>query len=273
MKHRRLFDLRVRHEYFAGRGCPDLRISPQPTSDGARALARHRLLARPCPDGLEILGPVDDAGQPFITLTDLRLTFAVQVTHADFHHYTDLTAWAALPAPLYRGAHADGGGALTLAAGDPPLPAGAAASIHITGITADWLAAPPRFTLELPATRAAWVFYLLTARPTATAPEIRDGEPGRDLAFERVLLGADGVTAGDDPVGHHLLATHPDRRCFRFTSTRPLACRSAPTRGLALHLGDELLLRELGSPDIRSRAAISLPDAASQHSLFRVIEY
>jgi len=272
VKHRRLFDIRVRHEFFAGRGCPDLAIAP--STRGISVLQRQRLLARPSQDGLEIIAGVDVLDDPVIPLlNDLRLEFAVRVTDDEFFHYTDSGPWDAVAAPVYRGAHADGG-PLILTADDRPAAPGVAARIEVSDVTAAWLAAPPRFTLELKSPAAAWVFYLLTARPNGALPELRVDDPQPGLAFERVLLTPDAVAEADDPVGHHLLVQNPGRRCVRFASTSPITSRCAPTRGLALHLGGELLLRELGSPDLRSRAALKLlPDQPAQPSLYRVIEY
>lgn len=272
MKHRRLFDIRVRHQYFAGRACPDLVVAP--STRGLSVLQRQRLLARTSPDGLEVIAGVDELGDPAIPfLNDLRIEFAVHVTDDDFYHYTDTGAWDAVAAPVYRDARAEGG-ALILAAGDRVASPGPAARIEISGVTAAWLAAPPRFTLELKSPAAAWVFYLLTARPNGALPELRIDDAQAGLAFERVLLAPGAVAEADDPVGHHLLVQHPGRRCVRFASTAPITSRSAATRGLALHLGGELLLHELGSPDLRSRAALKLmPDQPAQPSLYRVIEY
>lgn len=275
MKYRRLFDLRVRHDYDPDGRCHDLRVDPRAWHpDGARALARHRLLARPLPDGVEVVAPVDDASRPVVGFAeDLRLSFDVRVTGADFPHYTDLGAWAGLARPIYRGRGA-AGGALDLGSETLTRPPDVAAGVEIRGITSEWLAAPPRFTLELQASQALWVFYLLTDRPGDALPQIEDGDPERALAFGRQLLSPESVTAADDPVGHRLLARHPGRRCFRMISSSPIACRRAPLRGLALRLGDELLLRELSNPLMSSRSTVTAePAAVPRNSLYRVIEY
>lgn len=275
MKHRRLFDLRIRHAFHEDGGCPELRIEPRawhPT--GARALARHRLRAIPRPDGIEVVAEVDGDGKPTIALSDdLTLAFDVRVTGPDFAHYTDPAAWAATARPTYRSSSPDGG-PLTLGAGALAPPQGTDASVEIAGASAAWLAKPPRFFIDLPARQAHWAFYLLTARPNGLPPTIRDGEAARALGFARALLSPDDLAAADDPVGHRLLARHPDRRCFRLTSDRPIACRRAPIRQLALYLGEELLLRELANPPITHHATLRVePDKPPRPSLFRVIEY
>lgn len=274
MKHRRLFDLRVRHAYDGGGGCPDLQIVPRAWHpSGARALTRHRLLALPRPGGLEVACEVGGDGQPTIALSDLTLGFDVRVTGPDFAHYTDPAVWQDITRPTYRGSSADGG-PLALGAGALAYPPDVAAAIEVSGLSAAWLAAPPRFYLDLPARSAHWVYYLLTARPNGLPPTITDGEPARALVFARALLSFDTTTAADDPVGHRLLARHPDRRCFRMLSDRTIACRRAPVRQLALYLGEELLLRELSNPPVSSHATVKVePDEPPRPSLFRVIEY
>ncbi len=271
MRHRRLFDLRVRHAFHAGGGSPDLEIEPRAWHPGgARALARHRLLARPRPDGLEILAELDAHGEPQIRLSDdLTLGFDVRVTGPDFAHTTDLEPWTGLAAPTYRGS-APAGGALTLGHASTPHPHMVAAGIEISGITAAWLTAPPRFTLELPARRALWVYYLMTTRGDGASPQIRDLEPSRALEFQGEQL-APGT---DDPIGHRLVARHPERRCHRFTSARPIACHRAPLRQLALMLGQDLLIQDLPNPAIHSHATIKVgPAQEPSNTLFRVIEY
>jgi hypothetical protein len=272
VKHRRLFDLRVRHAFHEGGVCPDVRVEPRTRlPDGARALARHRLHAVPRPDGLEIVAEVGDDDTPLIDPTGLQIGFDVRVTGPDFAHYTDPSTWKNFPRPTYRGS-SPAGGTLSLASGPEGHPPDVAAAVEIAGVAPGWLAAPPRFYLDLPAREALWVYYLVTTRPNGHPPEIKDGEPARNLAFTRTLL-SPAETAGD-PVGAGLLARHPDRRCFRMISERPVACRRAPLRQLALYLGDELLLRELSNPPISSHATLRVePQEQPRPSLFRVIEY
>jgi hypothetical protein len=273
MSHRRLFDVQVLHDFFpAGAACPDLRIEPRGWArSGVRALARHRLLARLCPGGVEVVGPVDGDGRPVVDLEGLALSFDVKVTGADFTRYTDLTDWDGRDLPTYRGSDA-AGGPLARVTEPGARPPDVAAGLEISGVSAAWLAAPPRFTLALQSRRAWWVYYLLTARQSGPDPEIRDGDPERALAFDRVLLGP-GLSASDDRVGHGLLARHPDRRCFRFLSARPIAARRTPARGLSLYLGPEQLVRELPNPDIHSQTTLAVaPEGAARGALSCVLE-
>ena len=226
------------------------------------------------PRPIDLAAPVDDLARPLVAYAaDLALDFDVRATGPDFAHYTDTTAWESAARPTYRGSD-PAGSKLSLQSGTTDLAPGVAAGIEVSGITAAWLAAPPRFTLELPARAATWVYYALTARPEGLLPQITDGEPGRAIAFARAPLTPGEVDPAADPVGHRLLAQHPGRRCFRFVSDRAIACRRAPVRRLALHLGDELLIRELGGPAHDAHAALVLqPDQPPRDCLFRVIEY
>jgi len=266
VKHAPLFSLAIRHEYLAGAPSRDLDISPHTGPDGARALARHRLLTRQRPGELLVLAPLAAGGEPVVTISDLLLRFDVRVASPDFAHYTDTRHWP--ERPQFRGTTP---GPLALAAG-PPLAHDVAASLEIAGVDRTWLADPPRFTLELAAPNPHWVFYTLTARAGDVLPEIRDDEPGRGIAFTRVPL-AD-VDPADDLVGHRLAARNPGRRGFRFTSVDPVPTRRVARRQLALYLGADLLLRELPCPSIHSPTTIRAQSPAEpRESLFRVIEY
>lgn len=271
---RRLFDICVRHESFAAGVCPDVRLVPRAWHPGGvRALARHRLLARQRPDGLEILVDVDPEGHTAVALSDLPpLEFDLQIVGPDLAHYTDLDAWDHVPLPTYRGA-GPAGGALELGPGVASPPPGVAAGVEISGTSATWLDAPPRFSLELPSARALWVYYLLTSRTGDTAPTIVDREPGRALEFRREFLTTDLVQA-DDPVGHDLVSRNLGRRCFRMTSAQALPASRVPVRHLALALGDEILISELSNPLIHSHARLTVePSPEPRRALFRVIEY
>jgi len=266
VRHAPLFSVAIGHEYLAGAPSPDLEISPHDGQDGARALARHRLIARPRPGELQVLAPLDPDDRPVVTIANLPLRFDLRVTGPDFASYTDTRNW-----PQNPRFHGTTSGPLALAAG-PPLAHGVVASLEIAGVDASWLAAPRRFTLALPATNPHWVFYTLTARPGDVLPEIRDDEPGRGIAFTRVPL-AD-VDPSEDLVGHRLAARNPGRRAFRFTSVEPVPTRRAARRQLALYLGGDLLLRELPCPSIHSPTTIRAQSPAEpRESLFRVIEY
>lgn len=274
MRYQRLFDLRIDHGFCTGARCSDVRIEPRAWhASGVRALARHRLVVRAQPGGLEIVGPVDGNDRPFINLADeLRLGFDVRVTGPDFAHYTDFATWPAIEKPVFHGSD-PAGGALGLGSGPSP-PQGVAAGIEISGINGAWLSAPPRFVLEFQARKALWVFYLITPRQTAALPEIVDGEPLRALTFARRLLSPDNTSATADPVGYRLMASYPERRCFRMASDRLITGQRAPLRRLALHLGDEILLRELPNPSIHSHTTLKVePSPEPCNSLFRVIEF
>lgn len=274
MRYRRLFDVRTRHDYFLGGPCPDLAIELRAwPSMHARMLSRHRLVARPQPDGVEILGPVDDTDQPLVAFADeLRVSFDVRVSGDGFAHYTDLSGWPQHDRAFFRGEGPSGGPlALNSSFVAPP---GVIAGIEIVGISAAWLAAPPRFVLELKAQQTLWAFYLLTARPGDLSPQIVDGEQERALEFQPEILSFMKTARADDPVGHGLLVRHPDRRCFRMLSRRAIACRSAPLRRLGLQLGGETLIRELPGPSIHDHALVRpAPVSELQSSLFRVIEF
>lgn len=273
MRYRRLFEVEVRHEFDGDVGSPDLEIEPRTwRDDGRRMLERQRLIARPRPGGVEVLAEVDGEGKPRISLEGgIRLAFDLRVG-GDFILYTDVDAWASAPLPTYR-ASSPGGGPLALEVGEAGPRAGIVAALEIVGVTDEWIAAPPRFTLDLAAQRARWVYYLITGRDAAGPPKIEDRRQGGGLAFTVAELG-EATSEADDPVGRRLQGLHAGRRCFRLTSASAVVCRRAPLRRLALLLGDEVLVPELPNPSIHSRSRLKVEaDDEPTTTLFRVLEY
>ncbi len=273
MRYQRIFELQIRHGYYVDGRCTDLAIEPSTSEDGERALARHRLLAKPRAGGLEVVGPVDGEGKPFIALEGLRLRFDLRIASSNFVRATDLATWTKLVAPRYRNKSGVTGKLELAEKAASPHPPGIAAAVQISNISSSWLAKPPSFTLELSPLSTLWVYYLTTTRSNGAAPQISDSDPERPLAFESTLLSPNDALASSDPIGHGLLRRYPDRRCFRLISGQLLACQQAPRRKLALYLGDELLIRELANPAIQDFTILTLEPNKPRDSLFRVVEF
>ncbi|MCA9662463.1 MAG: hypothetical protein KC486_29255 [Myxococcales bacterium] len=204
-------------------------------------------------------------------LDGLRLAFDLRAS-GDFIHYTDVDGWLAAAPTIYR-ASSPVGGPLAPSRGDQRLPPEVAAAVEIDGLTGAWIAAPPRYTLDLTARSARWVYYLLTTRAVAGSPKIEDRGSAAALSFAVAEL-SDETSTLDDPTGGRLVAARPGGRCFRLTSASRVPSRRTPRRHLALLLGEDLLIPELANPSIRSRsrlraAAQDEPDS----TLFRVLEF
>jgi hypothetical protein len=270
VRHQTLLELRVTHDGYPGGRCTGVRVEPSAWHPaGTRALERHRLLARPRPDGLDVLGRVDERGRPFIELADLTLRFDLHARDAELALRTDLAPLLRLAAPTFRRARS--GTELKLRDGDVALPAGMLAGVELAGVGASWLRSARRFTVPLPARQALWVYYLVTQHK-GEPPRIVDSDGERALRFHSEPLTDAAVVTASDPVGAALLARHAARTCYRLTSDRPLA--GAPVRGLSLHRGDLLLAAELPSPSLRNHATLAPPDGSRpRDALYHVLEY
>jgi hypothetical protein len=276
MKYMRLFEIQVEHAAYPG-GSADLRLRPRAGhASGERALARHRLLARLRPGAIEVLVPVGDGSppQPLTRLPHgLQLGFELEAPGAAAAQLTDTAAWQGLAVPTYGN---DGvKPALLLAEGatgpgDRPAP-GCVARVEITGIDTQWLAAAPRFTVHLAARQMPWVYYALTRRAQATAPHIEDrhGKPALKFGVKRLTP----RNAQLDARGRALLAQHPDHRCWRLLSRRPVPLQAGGHAPLALYAGPELLIAQLGAPPLQQSTVLALKPAQPSHCLYRVVRY
>jgi hypothetical protein len=100
VKHQTLLELRVAHDGYPDGRCTDARIEPRAWEpNGTRALERHRLLARHRPDGLDVLGRVDDRGRPFLDFDDLTLGFDLRASDGELLLRSDLAPLQKLAAP------------------------------------------------------------------------------------------------------------------------------------------------------------------------------
>jgi hypothetical protein len=276
MKVLRLFEIRVEHAAFPGGGA-DLRLRPRAGhAAGDRALARHRLLVRARPGAVEVLVAVGDGTppQPLTRLPQgLHLDFELEAPGAAVAQLTDTTAWRALAVPTYGNEGAKP--ALHLAdgasgPGDRPA-AGCVARVEIRGLDTQWLSAPPSFTVHLAARQMPWVYYALTRGPQAAAPHIEDhhGKPALKFAVKRLTP----RNAQHDARGRALLAQHPDHRCWRLLSRRPVPLQAGGRAPLALYAGTELLIGALGAPPLQQSTVLALKPAQPSHCLYRVVRY
>ncbi len=273
MRYLPLAELRIQHAYYRSGRCPDLVATPSPA--GARVLANHRLLAKPRPDGLLVLAPVDAEGAPFIPLAaDTNLGLHLRADNPDLVHFTDLAPLRAAISPLYTSTGR--GGELTLGSrpGQSRPPPGVFAEIELQGLDAAWLlGGPARFTISLAARRARWLYYVVTDLKDADI-ELIDGDLS-PLSFQP-SHGVDLRAAPDpsDPRAAELAARYPDARLLRFVSAAPVACAEEPRRRLELRIGGQPLPLRLANPAFTSHAEFTVDTIPQrQESLFRVVKH
>jgi hypothetical protein len=271
VRYQPLFMLQVRHAGYPDGRCDHVQLvarSDHPS--GERALARHRLLVRTRPHGIEVMARVEGQGaelRPTVALDRLSLGFELRAIGSGFATNTDLAAWAnTTGVPHY----VTDAGQLQLASPGPSAAANVLARIDVHDVSAAWLAEPPTFTLEFAPRSTLWVYYLLTKRGQGEDPHIEDGDRKHPLAFVRKRLTAANTPASVDPIGARLLQRNPEHRCHRLVSKRPVAWRQTARRQLSLYLGDELLIRELATPSLQNSAILAKP---RRETLYRVVVY
>ncbi|MDY7013933.1 MAG: hypothetical protein SVX43_10125 [Cyanobacteriota bacterium] len=91
MNYQGLFELSIVHDYYHNRVCPDLNIEPTP--ECRQILASHRLLVKNKVNGIQVIVPVTETGQPWLKLTDdLVFTFLLKIKNSSFLDFTHINA-------------------------------------------------------------------------------------------------------------------------------------------------------------------------------------
>ncbi|MFP5274392.1 hypothetical protein [Coleofasciculus sp.] len=91
MNYQGLFELSIIHDYYQNKVCPDLNIEPTP--ECRQILARHRLLVKNKVNGIQVIVPVTETGQPWLELTDdLVFTFLLKIKNSSFLDFTHINA-------------------------------------------------------------------------------------------------------------------------------------------------------------------------------------
>jgi len=275
----RLFDISVQHPAYPNGRCMDARIVSHPThASGERALARHRMLARVRPGGIEVAVRVDQDAtgiRPALAWPDsLVLGFEMTVAGPDFASLTNLNAHGQGMVPIYRNGVGAAGPAQFGLHGEVERPApGVVLLVEVSGLRPAWLAAPPQFGLALAVRQLPWVYYVLTRRMHSDTPRIEAGTGGSSPSFSCKQLTSGNTPLRADPMGRALMRQFAPSRCYRLLSRRPLAMPGAGTPRLGLHVGTELLVPDLPRPSPHSSTMLAVGAAAQQACLYRVVEY
>jgi hypothetical protein len=268
-----LLDVRVRHPYYPGGHCPDLRAEPTPAS--ASILRRHRAIVRPRPGGLLVLTPALEGGEPFLPLpAGTTLTFYLRCESPDFALFTDLSGWARGTTPLYTNAGPlPAAGDLALGSRPVRPPRGVSAEVEIVSVDHGWAQrGPTSFDVPLRPKGLRWAYYFVTdiEQPASAFHLVNaDGSGGGGPSFgddNRTDLGADPDPS--DAVAAELAERYPARRRVRFVSDAPVPCRKAPYARLELRLGGERLRGGLPNPPLGNLSTL-----AKQETRFQVLKH
>jgi hypothetical protein len=271
-----LFGLRLRHDYHPDGICRD--VKAEPTARTRRQIARHRLRLRELPDGFDLSAPLAADGKGLLVAVPPGELFEFELRphNADFALFTDLAALADKSDPVYTNAKlgARDGPVLRLAERKPPRARDAKvlAGVELRcdkSVPAD--GAP--FEIRLKARAARWAYYVVTDRGTDFSIVDAAGRP--ELAFgkaNRTLLNKN--PDAEDAVAAALSRRYPALQRLRFLSDQPIACSSAPRRGIELHDPERKVLESLPAPSIHHLSKARRKGASrAEETLHQVIKH
>ncbi len=263
MRYSALFDLEVRHSFYADGRCPDFAIEASAAT--RRLLRNHRCLLRARVGGVRVVTALDEAGQSFLPLpADATLRFHLRLLNGDFALFTDLASIARE------------GEAVTVTYPVPPrLRSEVFAEVEVRPGSRDLPAS--KLEIGFAAKQARWAYYCVTDLPANGGQlEIVDTAP-EPLVFSagnRRELGQEPDPA--DRIALQLAQRYPGLRRLRFVSDQPVACRQEQRRNLELRLGGERLSGPLPNPSPRSFTGLEIAgDTPGQprDSLFQIVKY
>lgn len=279
---RSLFDLRIRHDFYADGICGDVEIVasgprvkfeqvPELLEAGARTIERLQLVAKPRPDGVEVFARCRDNG-PVVAFEHVTFAFALRVRNSSFPSFT-----AALPARATRPTwmRADGqSGALELTTGDAVVPPELLGFAELRDCASSWVDAPRRFTIAFAAQQARWVYYVVNpGQPLSTAPKLVEDQGRLDFAA------AELDPLSHDPIAAQLATRYPAAERYRLVSQAAVGIRKQPDYRLRLSLdglddpaalaGEPLLA--LPAPHEISQLKISANDPTAQQCFYKVV--
>nr|VFK62436.1 MAG: hypothetical protein BECKUNK1418G_GA0071005_102412 [Candidatus Kentron sp. UNK]VFK70503.1 MAG: hypothetical protein BECKUNK1418H_GA0071006_103012 [Candidatus Kentron sp. UNK] len=285
MKFVPLFSLRLAHSYYADGKCSDFSVTP--TLETRRLLENHRCVLKKDADGVRVLAPLSDAGQPLISLgSNAVFAFRLRLGNPDFALFTDLADMDGNSAPVFTNrtlpdatSNSAGAKQLSLILGTA-RPEGSFAHVEIhnndsVGSIASG-GASPVFRIRFRSKEIRWVYYCLLDPGKTGEPRIVDGEASDPLVF------GDGnrtdLTENPDPsdeMAAALARQYPNTRRLRFVSDEPVDCQETARR-LALHLDADKLAEALPNPSFRNYAKTKVRVNGAlqpQDSLFQVVKF
>ena len=261
MKFATLFEIGVRHSFYADERCPDFEINP--SSATQRLLSRHRGVAQSWPGGVRIAVPVEASGQPsFPFPPSAACIFDLALNNSDFVLFTNLRRFRRKRVPRFTSLNASVEGELKLVESPAPFPPGVFAQVEIR---LDHLGpVPTNLHVAFEAKKVRWTYYCITDLGGKSSDlSIRDSVAPEPPLFQRPIKPDE-----NDPIAMQLAARYPELDRVRFLTARPVVCSQLPAERLELRLQDESLLTPLPLPSVRNVAKI-----ANQDSLFQIVRY
>ncbi len=258
MKFLPLFDLQLRHDYYADHRCSDFLVEVAPSTQ--RTLRNLRAILKENPSGLRVILPVDAEDKPLIPLpTGAVFTFHLRLQNPDFALFTDLPKRAGIERLLtYTYTNSDVNDPEQLILTEFPEPPerpsahGVFAEINIVAPDT-FLPAnrPTSFHVDWTAKALHWTYYIVTDLNVAETPlqikeridNKRASETDTPVVFSlenQTTLVIEEFPQFDDATAQALAQRYPNLHRFRFVSDAAIPCRHKPRKRIELLFDQQL---------------------------------
>jgi len=241
MHYKQLFELRIIHEYYRDKICPDFSI--EPTSQCHKILSGHRLIVKNQVNGIVVIAPVDSESKPWIELAEnLQFSFILKLKNKEFIDFTEVD-WKPVNDVIYQFSNQNNieGSDLEITQiklCDRKLPKGqnifGIVDIYnhssISPILNQW----SQYKINFKAKKQQWHYYLLADSET-NGDEflIRDKDTSRktEIKFTRFTSAEAEKT---DPIFSLLKQQFPQAQQYLFISDSEIACQEAGIKNIQL---------------------------------------
>lgn len=241
MHYKQLFELRIIHEYYRDKICPDFSI--EPTIQCHKILSGHRLIVKNQVNGIVVIAPVDSESKPWIELAEnLQFSFILKLKNKEFIDFTEVD-WKPVNNVIYHFSNQNNieGSDLEITQiklCDRKLPK--AQNIFgivdisnpssISPILNQW----NQYKIKFKSKKQQWHYYLLADSET-NGDEflIRDKDTSRktEIKFTRFTSAEAEKT---DPIFSLLKQQFPQAQQYLFISDSEIACQEAGIKNIQL---------------------------------------
>ncbi|MFN6565520.1 MAG: hypothetical protein RMY28_037745 [Nostoc sp. ChiSLP01] len=242
MHYKKVFELRIIHEYYRDLICPD--FSLEPTRECRKILSGHRLIVKNQVNGIVVIAPVDSESKLWIELAEnLQFSFILKLKNQEFIDFTE-TNWKPINNIIYNFNNKKFTNIevsqleinqTTLS--DRKLPKGQ----NIFGIVdiynhlsiSQILNQESEYKITFKAKKQQWHYYLLADNETnGDEFSIKDKDTSRkEIKFTRFTS---AETEKTDPVFSLLKQQFPQAQQYLFISDSEIACQEAGIKNIQL---------------------------------------
>lgn len=241
MHYKQLFELRIIHEYYRDKICPDFSI--EPTSQCQKILSGHRLIVKNQVNGIVVIAPVDSESKPWIELAEnLQFSFLLKLKNKEFIDFTEVE-WKPVNDVIYQFSNQNNieGSDLEITQiklCDRKLPKGqnifGIVDIYnpssISPILNQW----NQYKIHFKAKKQQWHYYLLADSETNGDEFLiidKDTSRKTEIKFTRFTSAEAEKT---DPIFSLLKQQFPQAQQYLFISDSEIACQEAGIKNIQL---------------------------------------